>query len=1093
MAGRLIFRYVCVLLTLFTKFNRSNCSEDNGESSNLQIEEARLVNGGSDKDGLLQILVDNRWLHVCRTGNKDYRLAVAICNSLGYPYVCQSFDSGIINDVDISQDPLDVIDEVFCPPSTSSIHNCTIARNSNISCEEGYLGLVCSEGVNDVEVRLINGTLPGNGVVEIRCSYVTGWMRICAEAWDLRDGNSICRTLGYPWSAATTGVENRRTDLTLIKAVYCSHTDEHFLQCERDLENGCFDDEVALLDCGEDITVAGKDVRTCGARHSCSARCGEIRSLDSCSCDKLCYFYRDCCHDFEDFCFDDDVFDKPRDVEDNYLEPLAINEHLDFKFYKCEAVNFDQTFYLVSYCSPRWTDEELRQLCEDKSIELDPMRIMPVYDPRNISYKNVFCAVCHGVELNEAVPWEISAEYDRTRAFYDPYLGTVLPGILTGNYYFYYPSKLSNPRPCILKEYSKCSDKIPESNEAGDVCASYNAPVFPSDGIYKNSLCLICENSQSHFDFPNFCRSACATECTDNKYLKCNGLCGFTDTILSISLLFDFGSNTEVQERLALVCPPNEIYDIFSKRCRRLTCPSFSSCIAEPVTSGSPDDQSRNISEEIVLSCVLNITRNYSKVFNALDDVEPFHFSLTKTFSSIEMEVFGENILIVIAIESSLRPLLLNTPVEDPTCFTDKWRFVFEPTELPFIADRNCTHFIDCTSTATSTNRMKNPLCKVIYATYNYDKETHVMTYSIIPNECLSLLDRELQCNENRVFIPYDGLSVTDWNEPVVKHVQSSSLLRRIEIEISPDGVWACSENIVTEVELILYHIETVFGGLSIVALLCMIAIHICHPSLMNIQGKCIVVFTACLLLGQAFFKINPLLNEISDVCFVLATVSHFVWLSAFSWMTVIAFRITKTFTQSLRVHEDKSESLLLLALVAFGAPTPFVTVAIVLQFTNSSYTPYTSSTLVCYLRSGWPLVVFVTIPNVLFLLTTSVLLTVTILSVHRSLKAGRKVKSSNKQQTDELFIIVKLTILLGLPWILSLLQGIFNNVYLLWVSVIVNSLQGVLMLATFLLTPSVRKILRIPRCSQKNAVPTKEGTKAKKELNNTSTITTKL
>ncbi|PIK42562.1 hypothetical protein BSL78_20587 [Apostichopus japonicus] len=230
------------------------------------------------------------------------------------------------------------------------------------------------------------------------------------------------------------------------------------------------------------------------------------------------------------------------------------------------------------------------------------------------------------------------------------------------------------------------------------------------------------------------------------------------------------------------------------------------------------------------------------------------------------MEVFGENILIVIAIESSLRPLLLNTPVEDPTCFTDKWRFVFEPTELPFIADRNCTHFIDCTSTATSTN--------------------------------------------------------------------------------------------------------------------------------------------PCLLLGQAFFKINPLLNEISD------------------W---VAFGGVCNDSERIVPPDD------------FG-----------------------------------------TIDR-------------TILSVHRSFKSWTEIKSSNKQQTDELFIIVKLTILLGLPWILSLLQGIFNNVYLLWVSVIVNSLQGVLMLATFLLTPSVRKILRIPRCIQKDAVPTKEGTKAKKELNNTSTITTKL
>ena len=72
--------------------------------------------------------------------------------------------------------------------------------------------------------------------------------------------------------------------------------------------------------------------------------------------------------------------------------------------------------------------------------------------------------------------------------------------------------------------------------------------------------------------------------------------------------------------------------------------------------------------------------------------------------------------------------------------------------------------------------------------------------------------------------------------------------------------------------------------------------------------------------------------------------------------------------------------------------------------------------------------------------------------------------------------LIPQLAVLLGLPWILSLLQGIFNNHYLLWVSIVVNSLQGVMMLVTFMLTPSVKKLVRLPHCAgQKPSDSTEE------------------
>lgn len=83
-------------------------------------------------------------------------------------------------------------------------------------------------------------------------SIAVGWMRICGDdQWDLRDGKSICKTIGAPWASDTYMVRNMDTDVSLIMAVYCSVEDEYFLQCERNLQMGCPSSDIAVLDCGE--------------------------------------------------------------------------------------------------------------------------------------------------------------------------------------------------------------------------------------------------------------------------------------------------------------------------------------------------------------------------------------------------------------------------------------------------------------------------------------------------------------------------------------------------------------------------------------------------------------------------------------------------------------------------------------------------------------------------------------------------------------------------------------------------------------------------------------------------------------------------
>ena len=75
-------------------------------------------------------------------------------------------------------------------PRSDRMHDCNHGQDVSVVCT----GVDCTEG----QVRLVNGTRPNNGRVEV--CHLGVWGSVCDDDWDVRDAMVVCRQLNFTTS-----------------------------------------------------------------------------------------------------------------------------------------------------------------------------------------------------------------------------------------------------------------------------------------------------------------------------------------------------------------------------------------------------------------------------------------------------------------------------------------------------------------------------------------------------------------------------------------------------------------------------------------------------------------------------------------------------------------------------------------------------------------------------------------------------------------------------------------------------------------------------------------------------------------------------
>ena len=114
-----------------------------------------------------------------------------------------------------------------------------------------------------------------------------------------------------------------------------------------------------------------------------------------CVCDNLCSYYGDCCTNISDI---------PRNLTNQERHLINMSTCLS-----------DQSIYIqhhwsVANCHDNWTDGDIRQLCEERHLNVSNLNLIQhVYyiSRSNVTFifKNKFCAICNGIY--DYVPMDI--------------------------------------------------------------------------------------------------------------------------------------------------------------------------------------------------------------------------------------------------------------------------------------------------------------------------------------------------------------------------------------------------------------------------------------------------------------------------------------------------------------------------------------------------------------------------------------------------------------------------------------------------------------------------------------------------------------
>ena len=346
--------------------------------------------------------------------------------------------------------------------------------------------------------------------------------------------------------------------------------------------------------------------------------------------------------------------------------------------------------------------------------------------------------------------------------------------------------------------------------------------------------------------------------------------------------------------------------------------------------------------------------------------------------------------------------------------------------------------------------------------------------------KCISkkgLVSSYEQTNEDCAFLELKEHEYEILNGTSIYLISLNRTVDSSKLFVNNTSVYICNlllQNVTTyyqfsTLDIVEYYL-TLFGLIfSIIALVITMLVYIMIPDLRNLPGKNLMSLMTALLLAQFLFLFSS--HAVNDrmACTIIAICVHYFFLSSFSWMNVIAYDLFITFSQSQsRVYSQNSRLFYRYSVYAWLFPSLIVVPAIIIEFSSSNDSKFKPryGEPICLISSKYALILFFLGPLAIFKLFDIAAFVCT--SCHISM--SRRQSSVARRYTFCSFLLyIKLSFIMGLTWLFAFVALLSNNKIIWYLFIIFNTMQGVFIGLSFLLTKRTITLLKTKMRMQRN------------------------
>ncbi|KAK6173136.1 hypothetical protein SNE40_016651 [Patella caerulea] len=694
----------------------------------------------------------------------------------------------------------------------------------------------------------------------------------------------------------------------------------------------------------------------------------------------------------------------------------------------------------------------IKHLCETSEKEE-----LPLVDVSAVTFRNIHCAFCHGLEESKALetlnPWtaEILCENDTEYRWDD-----IEFGLTKGT------CEKSFTQPQIRTSFCHVNFRQILDTDCR-VCLS----VLRNGEEYTNEInCMLCR-------FSVIVANRCGTH-------------GSSFAKSSLTNLFKLPNNLEVQVKIngglfkaSDICKNNENFDILFQKCREFVC-SFGKyakkgeCHANKTIYVSPDSQPVPEGSDTLLltipQTILSSSKENIRQLRTMTHV--IHGPKNKTRHKILLAEFmlktnGVRLEDFLDLLGTLKfntrnvahsPFLFlsisnqhNLNMSNSTCL--QWSFqCFAKAEI---------HFLKQTMYAKIEHFESNRTLMYPVNNVYFDLAIHPFGGNFTFHEICVCAPSDMYNVLNCTF-PLRKYYPTEYNiddKGMLKILGHQLEFKEHEYYTQDEAAYVCYSPNETRSFFKLDHVQRYISlacsVLSIVCLIVTVILSLIFEELRTLPGKLTIGVSVSLIFGQGLLLVPDLGSQ---ACKYIAALTHYSWLSAFSWMSCQSINMFLTF-QSSNIQNTRNAFKKYL-LVCLLIPLTIIVVCFVMDTIAGDHMHVRYGLISCSWMAdtnGYIFAFF--IPVGLSLVVNSVCFALTLYSIEKTMTMSQKI-TGRQRDKKRCLIYIKLSSVMGFTWVFGFIAS-FLNVKLLWyVYIILNGLQGVFIFLSFGLNTRTRKRL---------------------------------